>query len=307
MINSALRLRTCARRGVIALLLLATCLTTAQAAPLLLPPLADPASSERHAGKAIWLELVTPDLAVSERFYGSLFGWTFRDLHTGDINYAVALLGDRQVGGLLQRTMTSVEHRQAAWLTFLAVRDVDAAESIALAHGAKVIAKPKTYAARGRQAVFADPQGAVFAMLASGSGDPPDYIAAPGEWIWSSLQARDPGTDAAFYQTVFGYDVFDLPSDDGLEHVILSSDDYARASVNGLPADSAHRHPHWLNFVRVVDANEVAARAVAAGGRVLVEPHPDRHGGKVAVIADPAGAPFGVMEWTSTDSKEEPK
>jgi hypothetical protein len=37
---------------------------------------------------------------------------------------------------------------------------------------------------------------------------------------------------------------------------------------------------------------------------VVVEPNPDRHGGLVAVVADPAGAPFGLLEWTVTDSKE---
>jgi predicted enzyme related to lactoylglutathione lyase len=56
-----------------------------------------------------------------------------------------------------------------------------------------------------------------------------------------------------------------------------------------------------------VDAAGAAAKAVALGGRVVVEPHIDRHGGKVAVVADPTGAPFGLMEWSDTDSKEVPK
>jgi predicted enzyme related to lactoylglutathione lyase len=88
-------------------------------------------------------------------------------------------------------------------------------------------------------------------------------LAAPGAWIWSSLLTHDLDAEAAFYQTVFGYEVFELESNDGMEHVILSTDDYARASVNALPADSAHRHPHWLNFVRVADAADAATRAVA--------------------------------------------
>jgi hypothetical protein len=40
---------------------------------------------------------------------------------------------------------------------------------------------------------------------------------------------------------------------------------------------------------------------------VLVEPRVDRHGGHIAVLADPGGAPFGVMEWTESDSKQEPQ
>jgi predicted enzyme related to lactoylglutathione lyase len=192
-------------------------------------------------------------------------------------------------------------------LTFLSVSDVDAARRTALGHGAKSVSDPKTYAGRGRQAVLSDPEGAVFAVLASASGDPPDYLAEPGEWIWSALLARDAGRSAAFYQTLFGYDVFEGPSDDGAEHLVLSSDDYARASVNTLPGGSARRHPHWLNFIRVDDATEAADKAVALGGRILVEPHEDRHGGKSAVIADPAGAPIGLMEWSASQSKVEPK
>ncbi|HXC07372.1 MAG TPA: VOC family protein [Steroidobacteraceae bacterium] len=278
-----------------------------RAASFELPPLNTPATAEHHVGKMVWADLVTPDLAAAERFYGGLFGWTFRTIHTGDSEYAVALADGRPVGGMFQKPIPAGEHRQSAWLTFLSVGDVDAAKRAALAHGAKVVSDSKSYPARGRQAVLSDPDGAVFAILASSSGDSPDFLAEPGEWIWSSLLSHDPGAAAAFYQDVFSFDVFDLASNDGLEHVILSSDDLARASVNSLPADSKRRHSHWLNFVRVTDTVGTAAKVVAAGGRVLVDPHVDRHGGQVAVVADPAGAPFGLMEWTSGDSKAEPK
>ena len=70
--------------------------------------------------------------------------------------------------------------------------------------------------------------------------------------------------------------------------------------------DAVHRHPHWMNFVRVTDATGAAQKAVALGGRVLVEPRPDRHGGQLAILADPTGAPFGVMEWAESDTKQEP-
>ncbi len=101
--------------------------------------------------------------------------------------------------------------------------------------------------------------------------------------------------------------MFDAESGDGKEHVILSSDDYARASANPLPEGEGRRHAHWLNFIRVENASDMSAKAVTLGGRVLVEPHPDRHGGMVAVVADPAGAPVGLMEWSDTDTKAEPK
>jgi hypothetical protein len=236
-----------------------------------------------------------------------LFGWTFRDVHVGKTDYAIALLDGRPVGGLFHRDPPRGEQRQPAWLTFIAVRDVDAAKRTALEHGAKVVSEPRSYPLRGRQAIFADPEGAVFAVLASTSGDPADALAVPGDWIWSSILAHDPDKEAGFYQTLFGYDVFALPSDDGLDHLILSTDEYARASMNAFPNEPSRRHPHWLNFVRVVDTVGTAAKVVALGGRVLVEPHIDRHGEMSAVVADPTGAHFGVMEWSDSDKKKEPK
>jgi predicted enzyme related to lactoylglutathione lyase len=289
------------------LLLSASYAAAAIAAPFELPPLVTPASTEHHVGKVVWVELVTPDLAATERFYGGLFGWTFREIHSGSTDYSVALLDGRPIGGLFHKAVPKDKRRQPAWLTFIAVSDVDAAKRTAVEHGAKVVFEPKTYAQRGRQVVLTDPEGASFALLASSSGDPPDFLASPGEWIWSSVHVRDPAAEATFYKALFGYDVFDVPSNDGLKHAILSSEDYARASLNAFPDNSSQRHPHWLNFVRVTDAARAAAMAVSLGGRVLVEPHVDRHGGNVAIIADPTGAPFGLMEWSDTDSKEEPK
>jgi uncharacterized protein len=288
-----------------ALCLLQIMASAAIAAPtFVLPPLVQPASTEHHPGKVIWADLVTPDIAAAKHFYGELFGWTFNDVHTGASDYSVALLNGNPVGGMFQRGMRPGEQRQPAWLTFISVPDVAAAGRNIVAHGGKMLAPIRSYPERGRQAVFADPQGAVFAVLQSSSGDPEDVLAAPGEWIWSSVLARDPDTDAAFYQNVFGYEVFEIPGDDGSNHLLLSTDDYARASLNALPADAAKRHPHWLNFVRVTSATDTAARAEALGGRVLVKPFTDRHGGLVAVVADPAGAPFGLLEWTDTDSKQ---
>jgi hypothetical protein len=250
-------------RGFGPILLTAGLASAAVAAPANLPPLVDPAGSEHHVGKVIWVELVTPDLAVAKRFYSGMFGWTFRDSRLGQSDYTVAFLDGRPVAGLVVRPLPAGEQRQPTWLTFIAVRDVDAAKRAALEHGAKIVSEPKNHPKRGTQAIFTDPEGARFAVLASSSGDPGDFLAAPGEWIWSSLHVHDVDKSAAFYQTLFGYDVFDQEADDGSEHVILSSDDFARASVNAFPAGGSGPPPHWLNFVRVVDAGDATAKAVA--------------------------------------------
>ena len=292
------------RQGLLAAFLCVVGAVPIMAAPLQLPAIVEPASQEHHPGKLVFVELVTPDLAAAKQFYAGLFGWTFRDIQSGGTRYAEAFLDGHPVAGLIHKDVPADKQRQPAWLSFFSVGDVDAAKKVALQNGAKVLFEPHNVPDRGQEAVFTDPQGAVFVVLASSSGDPPDVLATPGEWIWSSLITSDPDSGAAFYQKLFNYEVFELPATTGVQHLLLASDDYARASVNTLPANRPKVHPHWLNYVRVEDAVKMTAKVVALGGRVLVEPRVDRHGGKVTVVADPQGAPFGLLEWPDSESKE---
>lgn len=296
------RIKRLCRAGTIAAVLAVAGSPAAVATPPPMPALMTPASQEHHVGKIVWVRLVTPDLAAAKTFYAGLFGWAFRDVGAPD--YAEADLDGHPVAGLFQRPIKPGEHRQPAWLGFISTGDLDATVNTALRHGGKVLHGPHDVPELGRDAVLEDPQGAVFGILASSSGDPPDVLAGPGQWIWSSLITTDPDTDAAFYQTLFGYDVFDLPPGKGTRHFLLASGGYARASANSMPTSTVHLHPHWLNYVRVDDAVAKAAKAVALGGRVLVEPRMDRQGGKIAVVADPLGAPFGLLEWPENESKE---
>jgi predicted enzyme related to lactoylglutathione lyase len=270
------------------------------ASPPLLPPVVDPPTQEHHAGKVIFTELATPDLAAAERFYGGLFGWTFHDIQLGPVRYAQASLNGDPIAGLFQKSLPAGNDRRPAWLNFISVEDVDVTAKLAVQNGGTVLREAHDILGRGRQAVLADPQGAVFAILASSAGDPPDDLADPGEWIWNSLITRDPDTDAAFYQKLFGYEVFDLSSSDNADHLLLATDNIERASVNPFPVSGRGAYPHWLSFVRVEDADKVADKVQTLGGRVLVAPRPDRHGGKIALVADPAGAVFGLLEWPAT-------
>jgi hypothetical protein len=47
-------------------------------------------------------------------------------------------------------------------------------------HGGEELKPLRAHPLRGNKAIHADPQGAVFVMLNSHSGDPPDVLAAPG-------------------------------------------------------------------------------------------------------------------------------
>jgi predicted enzyme related to lactoylglutathione lyase len=90
-----------------------------------------------------------------------------------------------------------------------------------------------------------------------------------------------------------------------MQHLLLVSETYARASINSLPA-SYTGTGQWLSYVRVTDATAAAAKAVSLGGRVLVPPRMDRHGGMIAIVADPVGAAIGLFDWPESETEVTP-
>ncbi|MGI4745964.1 MAG: VOC family protein [Janthinobacterium lividum] len=274
-----------------------------------LPGLVTPATAEHHTGKIVFAELVTPDMAAAKRFYGTMFGWTFRDIPASSGMFAQASLNGDVVAGILQRKMP--QGRRPAWLTFIstgtAPDSVDKLKTLAVNQGAKVLVQPHDIANFGRGALLTDGQGAVFGLLASSSGDPADVLADPGEWIWSSLITTDPEADATFYKSLFGYDVFKLPGADDAQHLILASEGFARASINPVPTSQTAAHPRWVNYIRVADTAAMVAKVMAAGGETVLPPRVDRHGSTIALVADPTGALFGLMEWPEDAAAESAK
>ncbi len=262
------------------------------------PPLLEQPGTNHIPGKFVFSELVTPDLAGAERFYGGLFGWTFRDIPVQRLHYAEALADGHNVAGLIERPLPPDSPHKPDWLPFISAPATDAAVAAATANGGHVLFPARDIPGFGREAVLADPQGGVFAVLQSVSGDPADVETPNAGFIWSALLTPDPQGAASFYGKLFGYTPFPAPDANSDRRLIVADGTYSRASINplppGLPATARAR---WLRFVRVDDAAATAAKATALGGHVLVQPHLDREGATVAVLADPTGAVFGVLEW----------
>ena len=134
-------------------------------------------------------------------------------------------------------------------------------------------------------------------MVKSSAGDPEDFLAEPGEWIWVQLMSRDARKAADFYRAVAGYEVVENTEPNRQSDFVLTSHGFARATVRTIAADKPDAQPTWLPFVRVKDIGDSVALARKLGGKVLVEPRPEVLDGKVAVVADPRGAAVGILEW----------
>lgn len=258
-----------------------------------LPALTKEAAAPRLPGKFVWADLVTDNVAAARSFYGGMFGWTFRS--HGD--YLLASNGGHPLAGMIQRQRPANRpNATPRWFGYLSVADVDRAQHAVTEAGGRVVMAPKEFPARGRQAVFADPEGALFGVIHSTSGDPADSYAATGDWVWVQLLSRDAQRAAGFYRAVGDYRVHRNAAENRSSDYILSSAGVARATVRKIPSGKSAARPTWLPFVRVAHLDKSVAKASRLGGKVLVSPRPDLLNGKVAVIADPTGAAVGLLE-----------
>ena len=112
---------------------------------------------------------------------------------------------------------------------------------------------------------------------------------APGVPCWVDTWQDDASEAAAFYAGVFGWEIAEGP-------------DYSMARLRGRdvagfgsPAPEG-MDAQWTTYVWVDDADATARRVREAGGSVLVEPFDALDGGRIAIIADPAGAALGVWQ-----------
>jgi predicted enzyme related to lactoylglutathione lyase len=265
-----------------------------------LPAFASPLGPDGAAGRTLpgkftWLDLATENPDSARAFYGAVFGWKFRNAPGAPASYALIENDSGKVAGMFRQARPAGAKVGARWLALISVADPAKAAAVVREKGGTVLVAPKAVAGRGTHAVFRDPDGAVFGVLANEGGDPPDTPVEEGDVFWLDLFAPDPAKAAAFYAALGGYQV-DVGAVAGRTRTVLSTHGYARAGVSRLPA--AAEKPAWLPYILVADVPATLARARAAGGRVVMEPRAELVGGRIAVIADREGGVIGIVNWT---------
>ena len=163
------------------MLLVSACAPGAASLPSITP---EPAGPHMPVGSAI-----TTDLPAAQRFYGDLFGWDF--LSTETEGYAVAVLDGRVVAGLAAADQLRGDVNVSQWISSVSVFSVDQAAWRAREFGADIHREPQDAGDRGRVAVLSDPRGALFAMVRTPRGDPPDREPSFNEWLWTELWTDD--------------------------------------------------------------------------------------------------------------------
>ena len=116
---------------------------------------------------------------------------------------------------------------------------------------------------------------------------------APGTFSWVDLTTSDADGAKRFYASLFGWEFED--------NDIPGGGSYAMCKVDGeyvaaIPSSTDIAPPHWNNYVTVASADDAAAKAKELGATLIEEPFDVMQAGRMALLADPAGATLCVWE-----------
>jgi hypothetical protein len=237
-----------------------------------------------------WYGITSPDIDRAKQFYNAAVGWQPVD-HTFPNGDSATMFVAGEVPRAHLRAPETGEPNH--WTSYLRVEDVDASLARALAAGGQLIVAA-TDIAPGRFAGIASPSGAPMCLFREGdSDDAGNAPAGVGHVHWTELQSKDIDADRAWLEAAFGFETARMPAE-GMEYYLLNAGGQPRGGLcRAYNADVAGT---WLNWVEVDDADAAVERIRAAGGQSITDPSDYPDVGRLAIVADPDGATFGVMK-----------
>jgi predicted enzyme related to lactoylglutathione lyase len=120
----------------------------------------------------------------------------------------------------------------------------------------------------------------------------------PGDFIWYELMTTDADGAKAFYDAVVGWSFGEGAEEYQGYRMINTSDGGFAGGVMPINAEMQQHgaRPTWLGYLDVANVDDKVASIEAAGGKALMGPMDIPNVGRIAMVADPQGAPFYVMK-----------
>ncbi|WP_328321018.1 VOC family protein [Streptomyces sp. NBC_00388] len=245
------------------------------------------------AGSPSWIALATPDQEAANAFYGALFGWEFRPAGPGSGGHGRYLLDGRTVAGSVQGTQE--RPGGPSWSVCFHSADTGATGRAVVAAGGSAMSGPHEVGSLGRLSGFRDSTGAPFSVREPGDRPGMEVVNDPGTLCWTELHTTDVPAAAAFYRSVFGWEINSAPYPGGTYTMAAPAGRGPEANTGGFVRIAGAGAGHWLPYFEVSDTDAVAASARRLGGSVEMEPVDLPGVGRLARATDPHGARFSLI------------
>ncbi|MEP3246933.1 MAG: VOC family protein [Sneathiella sp.] len=225
-------------------------------------------------GEIVWHDLLTHDAGAAKRFYADFLGWDYQFEQAahfawsgGEASYPLIIRNGEAQGGILDVDLGL----SSRWLPYVAVSNVDKAVARASDQGGQIIRQAFDIPGVGRTAVVRDPAGGVICPFHPSHTYPPPR----GTFVSDTCFSADAQTTEGFYNRVFDWPARIIP-------------------VRPCPAGNENIIG-WFPSLAVADIVGKVEQARGLGATLIV-PSDFQEGCRTAVLRDPVGAVFGLIE-----------
>ncbi|WP_409331218.1 VOC family protein [Trujillonella humicola] len=239
------------------------------------------------AGTPCWIDYGARDVDAAKEFYGSLFGWSWSGGDPEYGGYLNAEHGGRPAAGL--GPLMNGED-PPGWTVYFATDDAAATAGTIRDAGGTVVVEPMQVGPMGTMVIAADPAGHAFGLWQAGEHTGVRVVNEPGSLTWEEAAVEDVAAAQEFYSRVFGFRFDEIPDMGGYATFATGE-----RPLGGLGPAQADLPTGWSACFAVSDTDDTVATVEARGGKVLM-PAQDSPYGRFAVVADPWGAAFSVMQ-----------
>lgn len=118
-----------------------------------------------------------------------------------------------------------------------------------------------------------------------------------GEICWRELRTKDLPAAMDFYQKLFGWDLQQTKVTP-MDYKEIIMDNVACGGMMVMEDSWGEVPPHWASYIAVDSADETTEKITAQGGSVTVPPFDAPGVGRMAMVADPSGANFAIIQFT---------
>ena len=238
-------------------------------------------------GTPCWVDYGAADLDAAKAFYSGLFGWEYTGGEPEFGGYLNATLEGRQAAGLGPQQDPDDPPR---WTTYFAASDAAATVARIRDAGGTVLVEPMEVGPMGTMVIALDPGGNPFGLWQAGVHTGVRVHNEPGALAWNEAAVDDPEAARAFYSAVFGFQYDEVPGAEG--YTTFRTGDRPLGGLGGHQPGSPRG---WTTCFSVADTDAAIRKVEAGGGTVTMAPL-DTEFGRFAVVEDPWGAPFTVMQ-----------
>ena len=252
-------------------------------------------------GTFCWVDLMAHDMAGAKDFYCQLFDWTALEQDTqGGPPYAIFRHGEHQVAGMggMPDEMKN-QGTPPLWNSYVNVDDIDAICGQVAELGGTVTMPVMDVLDAGRMASIADPTGASVMLWQKGNHYGASLVNDVGAFCWNELATRDLAKAKSFFSDLFGWE-YELNENSPSTYFVIKNPHQREGNqMNGgiieMNEQWGDSPPHWVVYFTVADADAACSKIKELGGGVHV-PAFDVDIGRIAVVSDPQGATFSVIQ-----------